>query len=291
VCHVPDTRKCLVFTPCIHSGDSGGPIVDKDGLQVALVSWGHGCAEPNYFGANTRVSAAYDWIHQQVCRLSSYPPSTCHKAEMTSVINRIPINQHTLQPSTTQTPNTGAITLTVTVKHDTYPRETSWDLIHLDSWVQMYWQPYNSVKTPYTIVHRVFTDLPGGMYQLRVGDARKDGICCTYGNGSFVISATTQQQQPQHTVVWRHAGNFSNFLQYTFEINDNATFVWREEIQHYISPSHAASEHNEVSGENNPMKNDYDWPGAFPLQSERNAMTVNVRHDDFPQQVRPLRKS
>jgi hypothetical protein len=39
---------------------------------------------------------------------------------------------------------------------------------------------------------------------------------------------------------------------------------------------------------NNPMKNDFDWPGAYPMQSEHNAMTVNVRHDDFPQHVRSL---
>jgi hypothetical protein len=257
---------------------------------VAIVGWGHGCAEANFFGANARVSAVADWIQGQVCRLSSYPPSTCHKGDMTSVIHRIPINQHTLTPSAIQTPNIGGLTLTVTVKHDTYPRETSWDLRHLDSWVQMYWQPYDSVLTPYTVVHQVFNDLPGGMYQLRVGDVRTDGICCTYGNGSIAITIANrqQQQQQQHTILWQHDGNFSNFLQYTFEVNDNATLVWKEEVQHYVSPSRNASEHNEVVQENNPVKNDFDWPGAYPLQSEHNAMTANVRHDDFPQHVSSL---
>jgi len=45
-------------------GDSGGPYVIKDtDVQVALVSWGRGCAEPAYPGVNTQVSYFIDWIN------------------------------------------------------------------------------------------------------------------------------------------------------------------------------------------------------------------------------------
>lgn len=46
------------------SGDSGGPIIDKAaGTLIGLVSWGQGCAEPDYAGVYTRVGALVDWVN------------------------------------------------------------------------------------------------------------------------------------------------------------------------------------------------------------------------------------
>lgn len=47
-------------------GDSGGPLVIKDSQnrwrQVGIVSWGFGCAFPNYYGVYARVTELADWI-------------------------------------------------------------------------------------------------------------------------------------------------------------------------------------------------------------------------------------
>lgn len=58
-------------------GDSGGPIVDSDGVLVGVSSWGVGCARDGIPGVYSRVSSSIDWIEDQICALSSNPPSRC----------------------------------------------------------------------------------------------------------------------------------------------------------------------------------------------------------------------
>lgn len=57
-------------------GDSGGPLVmesdDGSVRQVGLVSWGFGCAHPDFPGVYTRVSSFYDWIEKETCKGSTY---------------------------------------------------------------------------------------------------------------------------------------------------------------------------------------------------------------------------
>ena len=59
------------------NGDSGGPLINSQGVQVGIVSFGVECASPTYPIVYSRVSSATDFIEQGICDLSSDPPSSC----------------------------------------------------------------------------------------------------------------------------------------------------------------------------------------------------------------------
>jgi len=70
---VTDSMLCAM-TPGADAcqGDSGGPLT-VSGVVVGVVSWGVGCAEPEWPGVYSRVTESLTWIHQIMEQFSNYP--------------------------------------------------------------------------------------------------------------------------------------------------------------------------------------------------------------------------
>ena len=77
---------------------------------------------------------------------------------------------------------------TWTIVTDNYPGETTWSVTNEAGATVWSGGPYASSGTTYT----ESLCLPYGCYSLTVNDSYGDGICCAYGQGSFVLTSGGQ---------------------------------------------------------------------------------------------------
>ena len=68
---------------------------------------------------------------------------------------------------------------------DNFPEETSWD-IRSGSTLIASGGPYENVADRDTVIEEVC--LPGGCFDFTIYDSYGDGICCSYGQGSYLVS-------------------------------------------------------------------------------------------------------
>ena len=193
-----------------------------------------GCARADHTGLASRISAVTDWIESGICSLSAMPPASCHINRTTSYNHRLPSDTEEngeLQPAT--------FDLRVTVRHDSAPQETSWSLTHVDSHTLMYFQEFESVPTPFVDVSHVFHRLTAGTYVFAISDTNKDGICCGFGQGGIAITHHETNQ-----VLWQHAGEFTDFVSVTLQLDSRGSLVSAEESTIWINPSLQTSDSN-----------------------------------------------
>lgn len=82
--------------------------------------------------------------------------------------------------------NGGCETMTMTLTLDLFGSETTWELINDRGDVLESGGPYED-KNEGQVITESFC-LPNGCYAFTIADARNDGLCCGYGDGSVVLT-------------------------------------------------------------------------------------------------------
>ena len=89
-----------------------------------------------------------------------------------------------LNISTGSTPGCTDVTLTLVV--DNYPEETSWTITDDQGGTVASGGTYNSTPDGSTVIET--SCLAAGCYTFTINDTYGDGICCSYGNGSYTLT-------------------------------------------------------------------------------------------------------
>jgi hypothetical protein len=94
------------------------------------------------------------------------------------------VASNTLNVTTAGTPSTYDVKLRITF--DNYPEETTWEIKDASNQVVHSGGPYGSQADGSTLT--ITKTLDAGCYTLVFKDTYGDGICCSYGNGSYELT-------------------------------------------------------------------------------------------------------
>ena len=73
--------------------------------------------------------------------------------------------------------------VTLTIIFDNYPEDISWDIVDANGNTIFWGGNYGSYPAGSTLTEELC--LPYGCYDFTIYDSYGDGLCCTYGNGSY----------------------------------------------------------------------------------------------------------
>ncbi|MFC5045362.1 reprolysin-like metallopeptidase [Aquimarina hainanensis] len=96
-------------------------------------------------------------------------------------IDDVVLSSNTTDPTCTD--------VNLTIKLDNYPRETSWEIKDTNNQTVASGGPYTSEPRGATVT--ATKCLAAGSYTFTIKDTYGDGICCSYGNGNYKLTAGT----------------------------------------------------------------------------------------------------
>jgi hypothetical protein len=148
---------------------------------------GEGCGQADRPGVYSRISAVADWIDQEICRMSCFPPEGCDPNVVHPCANRQ--QQNGIISSAMEQ---GDLSLQVRVTVDDYPSEvgiileylgdnnnaTDADLL-LSRATELWYYPYGSYSRvdDGSVIEKTFNNLMAGIYRFVLGDSASDGLC------------------------------------------------------------------------------------------------------------------
>jgi trypsin len=152
-------------------GNSGGPIIQRNGnehVQVGVVSWGHGCAEPGFPGIYARVSSVHEWITQVVCDEWGASASFCDGGGGGDCPE-------------------GELDFDFTITTDSYGFDTSWEIVNSQGQYVVRGENLDSDRT-----YHARQCLPSDSYTFTLNDSYGDGLCCgAYPGYSLSVDGNT----------------------------------------------------------------------------------------------------
>ncbi len=183
-CYAPE-GSCA--NPGLPSG--GGTVMSYCHLTSAGINFSNGFGTQPGNVIRSKVTAA---TCLQACPGTA--PATCTDGIQNGQETGIDCGGPTCTPcSTGCTSNSGTYTLVL----DNYPTETTWNIKNASNVIVYSGGPYNAPNSTVTLP----VCLPNGCYTFNIFDAYGDGICCTYGQGSFnlVVAGTNVASGGQFT--------------------------------------------------------------------------------------------